>query len=144
VAATVLCRGQQDVLEQWLAVDVAGRPLLGFDTGDGVVLIVGLGGVLRFGNRNSCSNGSQRTKTQDQGEYLVEHGLRRHLTEQVGRVGEVIGGAGSRSLAVLGRCIACNRRAVEVDDGLERATVRCELHRNTEARRRWVLPPRGR
>jgi hypothetical protein len=81
VAATVLCRGQQDVLEQWLAVDVAGRPLLGLDAGDGAVLIVGLGGVLHFGNRHGCSNGSQRTKTQDQGEYLVEHGLRRHLTE---------------------------------------------------------------
>jgi hypothetical protein len=62
VAATVLCRGQQDVLEQWLAVDVAGRPLLGLDAGDGAVLIVGLGGVLRFGNRHGCSNESQRTK----------------------------------------------------------------------------------
>jgi hypothetical protein len=65
------------------------------------------------------------------------------LTEQVGRVGEVIGGAGSWSLAVLGRCVAHNRCAVEVDDGLEHATVRRELRRNTEARRgrrlgRWL------
>jgi hypothetical protein len=130
----ILCRGQQDILEQRLAVDVAGQPLLGLDAGDGAVLIVGLGGVLRFGSRYSCSNGSQRTKTQDQGEYLVEHGMRWHLTEQVGRVREVIGGTGSWSLAVLGRCVARNRRVVEVDDGLERATVRRELRRNTEAR----------
>jgi hypothetical protein len=124
----------QDVLEQWLAIDVACWPLLGLDAGDGAVVIVGLGGVLRFANRHGCSNGTQRTKTQDQGEYLVEHGLRWHLTKQVGRVGEVIGGASSWSLAVLGRCIARNRRAVEVDDGLERTTVRRELRRNTEAR----------
>jgi hypothetical protein len=95
--------------------------LLGLDAGDGAVLIVRLGGVLHFGNRHGCSNGSQQTKTQDQGEYLVEHGLRWHLVEQVGRVGEVIGGAGSWILALPGRCVACNRRAVEVDDGLERA-----------------------
>jgi hypothetical protein len=96
--------------------------LLGLDAGDGAVLIVRLGGVLHFGNRHGCSNGSQRTKTQDQGEYLVEHGLRRHLAEQVGRVGEVIGGVGSWILALPGRCVARNRRAVEVDDRLERAT----------------------
>jgi hypothetical protein len=96
--------------------------LLGLDAGDGAVLIVRLGGVLHFSNRHGCSNESQRTKTQDQGEYLVEHGLRRHLAEQVGRVGKVIGGAGSWILALPGRCVARNRRAVEVDDGLERAT----------------------
>jgi hypothetical protein len=135
VAATVLCRGQQDVLEQWLAVDVACRPLLGLDTGDGAVIIVGLGGILRFANRHGSSNGSQRTKTRDQGEYLIEHGLRRYLTEQVGCAGEVIDGVGSWSLAVLGRCVARNMHAVEVDDGLECATVHRKLCRNTEARR---------
>jgi hypothetical protein len=71
------------------------------------------------------------------GGYLVEHGLRQHLAEQVGRVGQVIGGARSWSLAVLGRCVARNRRAVEVNDGLERTTIRREPHlrrrRNAEA-----------
>jgi hypothetical protein len=50
VAATVLCRSQQDVLEQRLTIDVAGRSLLGLDAGDGAVLIVRLGGVLHIGN----------------------------------------------------------------------------------------------
>jgi hypothetical protein len=54
-----MCRGQQDVLEHRLAVDVAGRPLLGLDAGDGVVLIVGLGGILYFANNHGCSNESQ-------------------------------------------------------------------------------------
>jgi hypothetical protein len=87
VAATVLCRGQQDVLEQRLAVDVAGQPLLGLDASDGAVLIVGLGGILHFANNHGCSNESQQTKVQDQQEYLIDHVLRRHLAEQVGRVG---------------------------------------------------------
>jgi hypothetical protein len=34
---------------------------------------------------------------------------------------------------VPGRCVACNKHAVQVDDGLERATVRREPH----LRRRW-------
>jgi hypothetical protein len=79
-------------------INVAGWPLLGLNAGDGAVLIVGLGGVPHFGNSHGCSNESQRTKAQDQREYLIEHGLHRHLAEQVGRVGKVIGGAGSWSL----------------------------------------------
>jgi hypothetical protein len=82
----------------------------------------------------TAQNGSQQTKTQDQGEYLVEHGLRQHFTEQVDRAGEVIGGAGSCSLAMPGRSVAHNRHAVEVGDRLERATIHRELCRNTEAR----------
>jgi hypothetical protein len=76
--------------------------LLGLDAGDGAVLIIGLGGVVHFGNTHGCSNESQRTKVQDQREYLIDHGLRRHLAEQVGRVGKVVGGACSWSLAVSG------------------------------------------
>jgi hypothetical protein len=34
------------------------------------------------------------------GQYLVAHGLRWHLAEQVGRVGQVLGGTRSWSLAV--------------------------------------------
>jgi hypothetical protein len=76
----VLCRGQQDVLEQRLIFDVAGRSVLGLDAGYGAVLIVGLGGVLHIGNSHGCSNESKRTKVQDQRGYLIEHGLRRYLT----------------------------------------------------------------
>jgi hypothetical protein len=157
VATTVLCHGQEDVLEKRLAVDVAGRPLLGLDAGDGAVLIVGLGGVLHFGNNHDCSNESQWTKVQDQRECLVEHGLRRHLAKQVGRVGKVIGGACSWSLAVPGQCVARNRHAVQVNDGLECATIRDGRRQNAEARRdrrlgRWLVmshrilwkTPRGR
>jgi hypothetical protein len=89
---------------------------------------------MHFGNSYGCSNECQRTKAQDQWEYLAEHGLRRHLAEQVGRVGKVIGDAGLWSLALPGRCVAHNRRAVEVDDGLERATIRRERRRDAEAR----------
>jgi hypothetical protein len=56
VVVTVLCCGQQDILEQWLAVDVAGWSVLGLDAGDGAVLIVGLGGVLHIGNHHGCSD----------------------------------------------------------------------------------------
>jgi hypothetical protein len=100
VAVTVLCRGQQDVLEQRLTVDVACRYVLGLDAGDGAVLIVRLGGVLHIGNNHGCSNESQWTKVQAQWGYLVEYGLRRHLAKQVSRVGQVISGARSWSLAV--------------------------------------------
>jgi hypothetical protein len=58
----VLCCSQQDVLEQRLAIDVAGRSVLGLNAGDGAVLIVGLGGVLHIGDNHDCSNESQRTK----------------------------------------------------------------------------------
>jgi hypothetical protein len=77
----VLCRGQQDVLEQRLIFDVAGRSVLGLDAVDGALLIIGLGGVLHIGNKHGYSNESQRTKVQGQRGYLVEHGLRRHLAE---------------------------------------------------------------
>jgi hypothetical protein len=45
-----LCRGQQGLIEQRLAVDVACRSMLGLHASDGAVLIVVLSGALHIGN----------------------------------------------------------------------------------------------